>query len=53
MKLKSKAILGAAKRKPALFAIPIVPVALMISNFVMSLMALRKVRRLSRSVSAA
>ena len=48
MSMKSKAIVKLAKSKPHWLMVPFVPLGLMVSSFVMSLLALRRTRRLSQ-----
>ncbi len=47
MGIRSKAMMKFAKHRPQYLLIPFVPIGLTISSFVMSLLAFRKVRRLS------
>ena len=47
MSMKSKAIVKLAKSKPHWLIVPFVPFGLVVSSFVMSLLALRRTRRFS------
>jgi len=47
MSLKSKAMMRFARRNPHFLLIPLVPIGLTISSFVMSLLTFRRVRQLS------
>ena len=47
MSMKSRAIVKLAKNKPHWLMVPFVPLGLVVSSFVMSLLALRRTRRLS------
>jgi hypothetical protein len=51
MKLRTKAILKAAQKRPRYLVIPLVPLTLLIGNLIMSLAALRQTRRLSRRLT--
>jgi hypothetical protein len=53
MSLKSRVMMRVAKKKPHLLLIPLVPLGLTVSAFVMSLVALRKATRLSSPAPAA
>jgi hypothetical protein len=46
MSIKSRAIVKLAKNKPHWFVVPFVPLGMVVSSFVMSLLALRRTRRL-------
>jgi hypothetical protein len=46
MSMKSKAFVKLAKSKPHWLMVPFVPFGLVVSSFVMSLLALRRTRRL-------
>jgi hypothetical protein len=47
MSLKTRMMMRVAKKKPHFLLIPLVPLGLTVSAFVMSLLALRKATRLS------
>jgi len=47
MSMKSRAMVKLAKNKPHWLVVPFVPLGLVVSSFVMSLLALRRTRRLS------
>jgi hypothetical protein len=51
MSLKSKAILKAAQKRPGYLAIPLIPAAMMITNFLLAWTALRRIRRVSRRLA--
>ena len=46
MSMKSKAFVKLAKSKPHWLMVPFVPLGLVVSSFVMSLLALRRTRQL-------
>jgi hypothetical protein len=46
MSMKSRAFVKLAKSKPHWLVVPFVPFGLVVSSFVMSLLALRRTRRL-------
>ena len=52
MSLKSRMMMRVAKKRPHFLLIPLVPLSLTISSFVMSLLALRHANRLSSRMAA-
>jgi hypothetical protein len=52
MRIRSRAFMQAAKRKPHFLLIPFIPLGLTVSSFVLSLLAFRRVRRLSSATAA-
>ncbi len=52
MSVKSRMLMKVAKKRPHYLLIPMVPLGLTISSFVMSLLALRKINRYATRAAA-